>query len=122
MDEPSVILIVLVVILTSLVLAFIYLGGTILILVSSWVPMRTRLRWGALSVVPFVLLAALTAIAATLPGKSATPSGATGHFGDAFTPVALVAGLMVVAAVVANWVIFRRFRTVFPRASKSPTS
>ena len=122
MDEPPVIVIILTVIFTSLVLGFIYLGGTLLILVSSWVPIRTRLRWGALSVAPLALLAALIAIPAALPGMGATAPGAAGHFGEAFTAMGLLAGLMVVAAVAANWLVFRRFRAAFPRASKSPAS
>jgi hypothetical protein len=122
MDEPPVIVIVLIVIFTSLVLGFIYLGGTILILVSSWVPMRTRLRWVALSVAPLALLITLSAIAAMFAGKSTSASGAGERFGDAFTALGLMGGVVVAGVIAANWLVFRKFRAAFPRASKSPAS
>jgi hypothetical protein len=118
MDEPPIIVIVLMVSFTTLVAGLIYLGGTVLILLSSWVPIKTRLRWGALSLIPLALLAVLVAIAAAFPGKSTAASGAAEHFGDAFTALGMLAGLMVVVAVVANWVIYRRFRAAFPRAAR----
>jgi hypothetical protein len=122
MDEPPIFLIILIVILANLVLGFIYLGGTVLILASPWVPMKTRLRWVAFSVTPLALLVTLTAIAAVFVGKNATASGAGERFGDAFTLIGLMGGLLVAGVIAANWLVFRRFRAAFPRASKSPTS
>lgn len=124
MDEPPIFVIILVLILTNLVLGFIYLGGTVLILVSSWVPMKTRLRWAAFSVTPLALLVTVVAMAAVFVGKNTTASGAGERIslGDMFTPVGLMAGLVVAGLIAANWLIFKRFRTAFPRASKSPTS
>ena len=122
MDEPPVIVIILIVVLASLVAGFIYLGGTVLIFVSSWVPMKTRLRWVAFSVTPLALLVMLTAIAAAFVGKTTTAPGAGERFGDAFTPIGLMVGLVVVGVIAANWLIFSRFRAAFPRASKSPAS
>jgi len=122
MDEPPIFIIILMVSLATLVAGFIYLGGTVLILVSSWVPMKTRLRWVAFSVMPLALLVTLVPIAAVFVGRYATALGAGAHFGDAFIPVGLVAGLLVAGVIAANWLIFRRFRAEFPRASKSPIS
>jgi len=122
MDEPPIFIIILIGILASLVLGFMYLGGTVLIVASSWVPMKTRLRWVAFSVTPLALLVTLAAIAAVFVGKNTTGSGAGEHFGDAFTLVGLMAGLLVAGVIAANWLIFKRFRAVFPRASKSPIS
>lgn len=119
MDEPPVIIITVIVVVASLVASLIYLGGTVLILVSSWVPMKTRLRWAALSVAPLALLATLAAIAAVFLGKNTPSSGAGESFGDAFAPVGLVAGVLVAGVIVANWVVFRRFRVAFPRSSRS---
>jgi hypothetical protein len=122
MDEPPIFIIILIVILATLVAGFIYLGGTLLILVSSWVPMKTRLRWVAFSVTPLALFVTLTAIAAVIIGKNPTASGAGERFGDAFTLFGLMGGLMVAGVIAANWIIFRRFRAAFPRASKSPNT
>jgi hypothetical protein len=122
MDEPPISIIVMIVILASLVVSFIYLGGTVLILVSSWVPMKTRLRWMALSAAPLALLVTLVPIAVLIVGKYTTALGAGEHFGDAFAPVGLFAGLLVAGVIAANWLIFRRFRAEFPRALKSRIS
>ena len=103
-------------------LLFLYFGGTLLILVSSWVPMKTRLRWAAFSVTPLALLVALAAIAAAFVGNNITASGTGERFGDAFAPVGLMAGLVVVGVIAANWIIFKRFRAAFPRVPKSPSS
>jgi hypothetical protein len=122
MDEPPVFVIILIGILAMLLVGFMYFGGSVLILVSSWVPMKTRLRWVAFSVTPLALLVALVAIAAVVIGKNPAGSGAAERFGDAFTLVGLMGGLIVVGVIAANWIIFRKFRAAFPRASKSPIS
>ena len=119
MDEPPVFVIILIAASATLVAGFIYLGGTALILTSSWVPMRTRLQWVAFSVTPLALLVALTVIAAACVGTTTTAPGAGERFGDAFTPIGLMGGLVVVGVIAANWLIFRRFRAAFPRASES---
>ncbi len=122
MDEPPVIIIILVGILSILGVSFIYLGGTALIMFSSWVPMKTRLRWAALSLMPLALLAIALAITAVTIGKNAAGSDADDSFLVAFTPVGFVAGLLVVGVIASNWLIFRRFRVALPRNSNSPTS
>ncbi len=122
MDEPPVIIIILVGILSILVVSFIYLGGTALIMFSSWVPMKTRLRWAALSLMPLALLAIALAITAVTIGKNAADSGADDSFLVVFTPVGFVAGFLGVGVIAANWLIFKRFRVAFPRNSNSPTS
>jgi uncharacterized membrane protein YcjF (UPF0283 family) len=116
MGEPPVLVIILIVVLANLVLGFMYLGGTVLILVSSWVPLKTRLRWVAFSVMPLALLVVLAAIAAAF-SKITTASGAGDNFGDAFAPIGLIAGLAVVGALAANWLVFKRFRASFPRVN-----
>ena len=117
MGEPPVLVIILIVILANLVLGFMYLGGTVLILVSSWVPLKTRLRWVAFSVMPLALLIVLAAIAAVFFSKVTTASDAGETFGDAFAPIGLIAGLAVAGALAANWLIFKRFRASFPRVN-----
>ena len=120
MDEIA-ITIVITLVFGSLVL-FLYLGGTLLILVSSWVPMNTRLRWAVFSIIPLAILVTLVAIAAAFLGNGAKAPGASENFGDAFTPFGMMAGLAVAGVVVANWVIFKRFRASFPRIPKSSIS
>jgi hypothetical protein len=56
MDEPPILIMILFVILAPLVLGFMYFGGTVLILASYWVPLKTRLRWVAFSVMPLTLV------------------------------------------------------------------
>jgi hypothetical protein len=86
---------------------FIYLGGTLFILVASAIPARTRLRWAGVSVLP---LAVMVVGVIVLRFFSSDASNA-----DDEAPLVsgIIAAPLIIAAIVGNWFTYRKFRAVY---------
>lgn len=125
MDEPPILVIIVGMSIFTAFILFLYFGGTILILASSWVTLKTRIRWAAFSVMPLALLVTAIAIARAFVVFLGTPAPGAGErmgMGAMGTPAGLLAGAAVVVIIATNWLVFRRFRNAFPRPSKSPNT
>lgn len=114
MHDPPLLVIIPFAILMFLVVGFLYLGGLVLILLSSWVPVKSRMRWVAFSVSPY---AVLVLVLLFIKGLVTLPPHVDGDIGD---PFALFGLMLIVGAIGTHWLCFSSFRAAFPRPSKEP--